>query len=149
MAVIIFGIGVLMSAGLIILIDYSHRKCSLQRMNDMLQADMDGTFQANTFDESVYAAVENRLSEYLDASEVSARKIAVERDRIKTLIADISHQTKTPLANILLYTELLKEQEEPAKYKENIELLESQAKKLNFLIYSLVELSRWDFSSAS
>ena len=144
MAVIVFVIGVLSlaGAGLIILIDYSHRKRSLQRMNDMLQAAMDGTFQANTFDESVYAVVENRLSEYLDASEISARKIAVERDRIKTLVADISHQTKTPLANILLYTELLKEQEEPAKCKENIELLESQAKKLNFLIYSLVELSR-------
>ena len=127
MAVIVFVIGVLSlaGAGLIILIDYSHRKRSLQRMNDMLQAAMDGTFQANTFDESVYAAVENRLSEYLDASEISARKIAVERDRIKTLVADISHQTKTPLANILLYTELLKEQEEPAKCKENIELLES------------------------
>ncbi len=144
MAVIIFVAGILSLGGaaLTVLVDYWHRKHCLQRMYDMLQSAMDGTFRAETFDESLYAAVENKLAEYLDASEVSTRKTAVERDRIKTLIADISHQTKTPLANILLYTELIKEQEEPAKCKESIGLLESQAKKLNFLIYSLVELSR-------
>lgn len=144
MAVMVFIAGVLSLVGavLTVLMDYRHRKHSLQRMYDMLQAAMDGTFRAETFDESLYAAVENQLAEYLDASEVSARRIAVERDRIKTFIADISHQTKTPLANILLYTELLKEQAEDAKCQESIGLLENQARKLNFLVYTLVELSR-------
>ncbi len=67
---------------------------------------------------------------------------AEEKDRIKALIADISHQTKTPIANILIYTELLKEQELTDEARQNVELLETQTQKLNFLIASLVKLSR-------
>lgn len=147
-AVIIFTAGILcfICAAGIVLAGYYGRKRSLKRMYDMVQAAMDGTFCADIFDESLYAAVENRLAEYIHASEVAAGKMAAEKEQIKTLIADISHQTKTPLANILLYTELLKEQEcrwnNNAVCMENITLLESQAKKLNFLIHSLVELSR-------
>ena len=63
--------------------------------------------------------MESRLAKYLGASEVSARKTAEEKDRIKTMIADISHQTKTPLANILLYTELLQEQEQTVENLRN------------------------------
>lgn len=141
---VVFAIGVLClcCAGIIAFFDYYCRKCSLKRMYDMIQAAMDGTFQAHHFDESLYAAVENKLAEYIDAAEMAAGKTAKEKEQIETLIADISHQTKTPLSNILLYTELLNEQEESEEKRENIELLGNQAEKLNFLIQSLVKMSR-------
>lgn len=128
----------------VILVIYDHFKIRriLYRMQHMLDIAMDGTFQENIFDESLYSATESRLAKYLGASEMSARKTAEEKDRIKTMIADISHQTKTPLANILLYTELLQEREQTAEGKENLELLADQAQKLQFLIDSLVKLSR-------
>lgn len=132
----------LVCAVVVVSIDCYCRRRSLRRMYDMLQAAIDGNFQAKAFDESVYSAVENRLSEYIEAMETASAKTAVEKEQIKTLIGDISHQTKTPLANILLYTELLKEQEESAAKRQNIELLETQTEKLNFLIQSLVKLSR-------
>lgn len=121
--------------------DWYFRKRSLKRMGGMIQSVMDGTFRAETFDESLYAAMENKLAEYLAASETRKGKLSAEQEKIKTLIADISHQTKTPIANLLLYTELLKE-EEGGKDSETVALLESQVKKLNFLIQSLVKLSR-------
>ena len=68
-------------------------------------------------------------------------KAAAEQAKTKTLIADISHQTKTPIANLLLYTELLKEEEE-VKGNETVARLESQVERLDFLIQSLVKLSR-------
>lgn len=139
--ILILSILCLLSAAGVALADYRARKRSLGRMYDMIQSAMDGTFQADTFDESLYAAVENKLAEYLAAAELSAKRTAAEKEQIKTLIADISHQTKTPLANILLYTELLKE-EGDVKDSENMELLESQTRKLDFLIQSLVKLSR-------
>lgn len=114
----------------------------LYRLQHMLDAAMEGSFQENIFDESLYSATESRMAKYLEASEMSARKTAEEKDRIKTMIADISHQTKTPLANILLYTELLQEQERSAEDRDNLELLAKQAQKLQFLIDSLVKLSR-------
>ena len=143
-AMIIFITGGLCLICAVILVVCHHFRTRriLYRMQHMLDAAMEGNFQESIFDESLYSAMESRLAKYLGASEVSARKTAEEKNRIKTMIADISHQTKTPLANILLYTELLQEQEQTAENRENLELLGNQAQKLQFLIDSLVRLSR-------
>lgn len=131
----------LLAAAVIALSDLYIRRRSLRRMRDMIQSAIDGTFRADTFDESLAASVENQLAEYLAVSGTQMEKAAAEQEKTKTLIADISHQTKTPIANLLLYTELLKE-EEGAGDSETVALLESQVKKLDFLIQSLVKLSR-------
>lgn len=125
-----------------ILYNYFRTRKILYRMQSMLDAAIGGTFQENTFDESLYSALENKLARYLSVSEISSKRTEEEKERIKTMIADISHQTKTPLANILLYTELLQEQEQSEENRENLELLENQVQKLKFLIESLVKLSR-------
>ena len=75
-------------------------------------------------------------------SAVSARNLAEEKDAIKTLIGDISHQTKTPIANLLLYAQLLEEQDLPPESREYASALEHQAEKLRFLIDALVKTSR-------
>lgn len=141
-ALIIFIVGILclFFSLLIVLADYYARRRSLRRMYDMVQSAMDGTFRENIFDESLHASVESKLAEYIAASQTQAEKMAAEQENIKTLISDISHQTKTPLSNILLYTELLKE--EGTGDGGTVALLESQTKKLDFLICSLVKLSR-------
>lgn len=114
----------------------------LVHMDEMLTAAMDGSFSETTFDESLLSAVETKLAHYLSASAVSARNLQEEKDKIKELIADISHQTKTPIANILLYAQLLGEQELPASSKPCVTALNAQAEKLSFLIGALVKTSR-------
>lgn len=143
MTVILCAVGLFcfFAAAAIALLDFHFRRRSLKRMRDMIQSAMDGTFRAETYDESLYASVESKLAEYLSASEKRKGKISAEQDKIKTLIADISHQTKTPIANLLLYTELLKE-EEGERDSDTVAQLENQVKKLDFLIQSLVKLSR-------
>lgn len=131
----------LLTASIIVLLDVCFRRRSLRRMNGMIQSAIDGMFRAEIFDESLSASVENKLAEYLAMSEAQRDKASAEQEKTKTLIADISHQTKTPIANLLLYTELLKE-EEGAGNSETVALLESQVRKLDFLIQSLVKLSR-------
>ena len=84
-----------------------------------------------------------------NTAEASSQNIAQEKDKIKTLIADISHQTKTPIANLLLYSELLMEETMPASAKANVEALYKQSEKLRFLIDSLVKLSRLENGSIS
>lgn len=103
---------------------------------------MHGTFTEKTFDESRLSAVETQMAHYLSASAISAGNVSAERDRIKELIADISHQTKTPIANLLLYTELLEEEPLPQKAGESVQILHAQTVKLQFLIDALVKLSR-------
>ena len=144
MIILITGIFCLFCAVVLVIVDHYKVRRSLERMKRMLDAAIEGTFRESVFDESLYSALESRLTEYLSASEISARRTAEEKERIKTMIADISHQTRTPLANILLYAELLQEQIQSGsdESRENLELLADQAQKLKFLINSLVKLSR-------
>ena len=111
----------------------------LENLNRMLDMAMQGDFAEDSFDESMLSALESKLAHYLASSTVSARNVAREKDKLKALIGDISHQTKTPIANILLYSELLKEQ--PGN-RDCLEALEGQTKKLQSLIEALVKTSR-------
>lgn len=117
-------------------------KRTLQTLEAMLEAAIRGDFSEETFDESLLSAVEAKLAQYLSASLVSARNLGEEKEKIKTLIGDISHQTKTPIANILLYAQLLGEQDLPAESRAMAAALEGQAEKLDTLIQALVKLSR-------
>lgn len=115
---------------------------TMKTLDKMLDDAIRGDFTEDGFDESRLSAVETKLAKYLSANLVSARNLAQEKDKIKELIADISHQTKTPIANILLYAQLLAEQDLPAESRPCAEALENQAEKLRFLIEALVKTSR-------
>lgn len=122
---------------------FRHRqKQVMDGLSDMLEAAINGTFSETTFDESRQSSLENRLAQYLAASELSVRSIDAERERIKELIADISHQTRTPLSNILLYTELLEEEPLGEVAQDSVKKLRQQSEKLQFLMDALVKLSR-------
>lgn len=114
----------------------------LSHLSEMLEEAIRGAYSEQDYDESLLSSVEAKLARFLRQSVLSERKISKERDRIKTLISDISHQTKTPLANIVLYTELLKEMPLSGEAWEVAFALEGQAKKLDFLIQALVKMSR-------
>lgn len=115
---------------------------TMETLDKMLDAAIRGDFSEQHFDESLLSAVETKLAHYLAASEVSARNLQGEKDKIKALIGDISHQTKTPLANVLLYGQLLREQALPQAARDCVEPLNAQAEKLRFLIDALVKTSR-------
>ena len=120
-----------------------HRaKHIMKNLNCMLDAAMAGNFAEQDFDESLLSAVEARFAHYLTANAVSAQKLQEEKDNIKTLIADISHQTKTPVANILLYAQLLSEQELSPEGRDCAAALEGQVEKLRALVDALVKTSR-------
>lgn len=138
----IFGAVCLLTAAAVAVHSRRKTRKTLDTLDRMLTAATDGSFRESTFDESLLSALETRFAHYLSASVVSARNVALEQDRIKALIGDISHQTKTPIANLLLYTELLQEESLPPEAREYTGILHAQAEKLRFLIDALVKLSR-------
>ncbi len=115
---------------------------NMKKIDEMLDKAIDGSFTESSFDESEFSYLENKLWKYLSSSEISARKTYEEKAKIKTLIADISHQAKTPVSNIQLYSELLSESELSSEQKEYTDRISSQSEKLSFLITALVKLSR-------
>ena len=114
----------------------------MKNLDRMLDAAISGTFTEQAYDESLLSSVESKFAHYLSANAVSAQNHQTEKNRIKALIADISHQTKTPVANILLYTQLLSEQELPPGGRKCAAALEAQVEKLRTLTDALVKTSR-------
>lgn len=116
--------------------------CTIRQLDEMLTAAMDGRFSEQNFDESRLSALESRLARYLAASALSERNVREQKDQISALISDISHQTKTPVANLQLYAQLLSEQPLTAQGKDCAAAISTQAEKLQTLIEALVKTSR-------
>ena len=116
--------------------------CTIRQLDEMLTAAMDGRFSEQNFDESRLSALESRLARYLAASALSERNVREQKDQISALISDISHQTKTPVANLQLYAQLLSEQPLTPQGKDCAAAISTQADKLQTLIEALVKTSR-------
>lgn len=132
----------LLVTALIVVLNRRAVRKTMDKIEKMLDAAINGSFSETTFNESKLSALETRFAHYLSTAETAARNVAQEKDSIQSLIADISHQTKTPIANLLLYNELLQEENLPASATASVDALHNQAEKLRFLIDSLVKLSR-------
>lgn len=118
------------------------RRKTVERLENMMEAAIDSRFTAKIFDETREASLENQMAQYLGAAETMKKELETERDKIRTLIADISHQSKTPIANIQLYSDLMKETPLSNEAEEYLNALKGQIDRLSFLIASLVKLSR-------
>lgn len=139
---IVIGAIAVLAALVTVYINRKQTKNIMEKLNEMLVRAIEGSFNETTYDESTLSALESRMYRYLLECAASSKNLTFEKDKIKTLITDISHQTKTPIANILLYSQLLSEHELPGDCKICVQALSTQAEKLNFLIGALVKTSR-------
>jgi len=81
-----------------------------------------------------------QLSELLSSQKQRYRE---ESQEVKTLISDISHQLKTPLANLGVYNSILMDKGLPdEKRSEFTRHMGSQIEKLSWLMENLIKLSR-------
>lgn len=115
---------------------------TLRRLDEMLTDAINGTFEESRYDESELSRLESRWKQYFTKFKMSMEQTKKERESMKMLVSDISHQTRTPLSNILLYSELLAEQAEKKEEKELAGQILMQTEKLEFLLQSLIKMSR-------
>lgn len=122
---------------------------TIRRLEEMLDAAMNDDFEEKEYDETKLSRLETKWKRFLNASVLSKEALAQERETLKSLISDISHQTKTPMTNIKLYTSLLDEclrgednREQKEKSIRLVEELVHQTEKLEFLTHALTKMSR-------
>lgn len=122
---------------------YRRKYCRLlKNIEHMIDTAADDWFTEQTLDESVWSSIECRFSKLIASLKVSERKAAEQHETIKEVVSNISHQTKTPIANILLYAELLNEEQISNTVRTYTQQLITQTEKLSFLTSALVNLSR-------
>lgn len=135
-------LGAALLAAAIILFDRYRLRRTMDMLDHMLDEAIAGAFAASHFDESRLSAVEAKMRRYLEGSGVTKARLAEQQARVQALIADISHQTKTPISNILLYAALLGDKPLPDDCRDCVQALSAQADKLRFLIEALVKAGR-------
>ena len=93
--------------------------------------------------ETIFARISYRLSRLYDILQENRRKVDGERRELQTLVSDISHQVKTPVANLKMVTDTLLAK--PVTEQERQDFLQgirSQTDKLEFLVQSMGKASR-------
>ena len=118
------------------------RRRTLRRLGDMLDRAIAGGFAEERFDETELSALEGKLARFLRGSAHAQKTLGGEQAAVKALVADISHQTRTPISNLLLYASLLLESDLPPQQREQARAVMAQGEKLSFLIKALVKASR-------
>ena len=93
--------------------------------------------------ETIFARISYRLSRLYNILQENRRKVDEERRELQTLVSDISHQVKTPVANLKMVTDTLLAK--PVTERERRDFLQgirSQTDKLEFLVQSMGKASR-------
>lgn len=101
----------------------------------------------NTNEETLLSKLENQLQQMSEVMVERENRYKEEKNHIKTLISDISHQVKTPLANITMYNDTLSQRElNEEQRKLFFHNMKMQLHKLDWLIQSLIKMSRLESS---
>ena len=118
---------------------FSDALCKL--LDDMMSVDQ--APPQYTEEENLFYKIQHRLSRLYEVLRESKSSIAKERADLQELISDISHQVKTPIANLkMLDATLLEQNVSPEKQKEFLLAMDSQLDKLDFLMQAMIKTSR-------
>lgn len=126
---------------------YQRRQVSLfaDDLCETLDALLSGRQPENyqPYEDSLTAKVQGKLMQYFDIMSEGKRQSQQDKQVIQSLVSDISHQVKTPIANIKMFTNVLQQHQlPPEKQAEFLRTMEGQIDKLDFLMQSLIKMSR-------
>ncbi len=93
-------------------------------------------------DDGIVSRIYDKLKKLYGAKMLAMQKTRQETAATHALISDISHQVKTPVANIKIYAGILKKRLQDSGCLADLEILEEQADKLDFFMQSLLKMSR-------
>lgn len=120
----------------------------LQAFSDDLCAAMDGLIegrQAPTvqMSEALFDRITQRLVRLADVARAKEERLDGERATLQSLVSDIAHQVRQPMANLQMLTDTLCAQTLDAHDRQAfLADMRSQVNKLDFLIAALVKTSR-------
>ena len=146
MLFVICAFGIL--CGLLFLLDFLHNRYHddlLEQITLLIEALVEQqeriVFPEN--EDTLTARLQHQLLKLRNILTAQNQMLAQEKEQIKTLISDISHQIKTPVAAANTFAQLLDDKELSDKERgEYIATLQTSLEKLTFLTNSLIKMSR-------
>lgn len=121
-----------------------HLLRTLHRMQKLLREYQEkGSAEFRTMKETRESKLESSLQRVLNRASQKEETAKAERDEVSALLSDLSHQLKTPMANVRMYTELL--EDESLQEEERIRFArqaKGQAEKMQWLLENMLRASQ-------
>ena len=140
--------GVLILFALLLLLAFLHNRYNddlLEQITLLIEALVEQQERQifSEAEDTLTARLQHQLLKLRNILTAQNQMLAQEKEQIKTLISDISHQVKTPIAAANTFAELLSDGELSAEERtEYITTLQMSLGKLTFLTNSLIKMSR-------
>ena len=94
-------------------------------------------------DDTLVSKLQNQIVRLIHILRKQNEREKREHENIKHLVSDISHQLKTPLSNLKMYTEFLRNDEITPEQKQGyLRVLDTSLERLLFLSESMIKVSR-------
>lgn len=92
-------------------------------------------------EEGEFSALVSKIKQIQEVLDSHVQNAEAEKEQVKSLVSNMSHQLKTPLANLSLYGEILgREEISSERRKEFVDKMGRQIDKLNWMIESLSKM---------
>lgn len=130
------------------LLDFLHKRYNddlLEKVTLLIEALVEQQEQHifSEAEDTLTARLQNQLLKLRNILTAQNQMLAQEKEQIKALISDISHQIKTPVAAANTFAQLLNDKElSDEEHSEYIATLQISLEKLTFLTNSLIKMSR-------
>lgn len=94
-------------------------------------------------EDTVLSKLQNKIAKLTGILKQGRQRAEQEQQELKELVSDISHQLKTPLANLKMYSEFLEDTSLPEeKRREYTGVLRMAVERLQFLSENMIKISR-------
>ncbi len=133
------------------IVETKKRYKELSQVNNYLFRVCAGEYSLDIPDnrEGELSILKNNLYKVILLLRSSNDKLKQDKLFLADSLADISHQLKTPLSSVIIMADLLKDETDEAHRNELIDIIESQAEKMNWLIKTLLKLAKFDAGTIS
>lgn len=127
-------------------LEYKTGKREIEKLNTYLERVLAGESELEIMDqgEGEYYILKSNIYKATSALIIQRERLQKDKTFMADAIADISHQFKTPLTSLFVMNDLLKEEQDGAKRKEFLDTQRNQLQKMNWLIQTLLKISKLD-----
>ena len=141
---VLLGISIVVNVGLIF---YTLRRFRIMGLlNQYLDKVLAGEYAPEILDqcEGEVSILKSNIYKTTTTLKYQKELLSEEKVRMADAIADISHQLKTPLTSLMVMNDLLKTEDDPKKIQEFLSTQSHQLDRMQWLIQTLLKLSKID-----
>lgn len=132
---------------LLIIINYlKNQDKNIDKLNNYANQVLLGDYKLmiSDNDESSLSMLENKIYDMTIMLKEKSENLLEDKEKLEKLLADISHQIKTPLTSLNLLNDLLYQDLPEDKRKEFLDNMQNELKKIEWLIKNLLYLAKLD-----